>query len=322
MGEARQRKATDPTFGIRPKNGRGILLSAPVIFDGLKTVAVTSNIDSAELRRSALFWDRLVWPKSLIVGFESNYDEELLEAEDILFRPTPTRPDGSISRPSNGIGVSLTDCFHTVISGENARLFADEHVHEFCKLDKKEPGIWVMAQGDNSIVLKNDHFVKGRGQLVTLARAIPLPNSNFPIQELLNFREKRLPEIVGLNHELDIFYSHISKSQDPDFELNRLIGVIDRKCADMIKVSRESKWKFHLGSLSISLSLDNFKSAIATGGGWEAFLSTQYNLPFVGGVLGATVPFISFDRGLGMRRLQNRNSPFRVIASMHRELVQ
>ncbi len=89
MGEAKRRKIADKYYGMKPKHGRGIFLSAPITVDGEKIVAASSSIDPLELRRAVLFWDRLVWPDSKIISFGSNDDEKLLEAEGILTRPRP-----------------------------------------------------------------------------------------------------------------------------------------------------------------------------------------------------------------------------------------
>ncbi|MDR7125549.1 DUF6236 family protein [Pseudotabrizicola sp. 4114] len=320
LGEAKRRKSLDPYYGMRPKLGRGIFLSAPMRFDG-KTAEVSNDIDSAELRRAALFWDRLVWPDSRIVSVASNSDEKFLENAGILVRPRPNRFDEQL-----GIGdmLSLIRIEHgsnASIGGETGRLFAKEHIEEYLSLDQKEPGQWVLSEGEKSFYLENDNFRSGRGQLVTLANAIPLPSADFPINDLLEFKLKRSDEIIGLTSELDKFYSQVSNAADQNFELNRLIRVIDRHCADMIKVSKECKWKFHLGEVSYSLSVDAIESAFNRAVSWEAIGLVTTGLPLVGGALGGLASMVSFGRGIGARRLRDRSSPFKVVASIHKELV-
>lgn len=320
MGEAKQRKALDPYYGLKPKLGRGIFLSAPIHYDGRQVTAATSSIDPAELRRAVLFWDRLVWPDSRIVSFGSNYDEITLENEGLLSRPRPQAYNDDAQVGSMSALVRIENSTNTTIGKHTSKYFVDQHVNEFLALDKNEPGQWVMAEGENSLHLTNQNFVPNRGQIVTLARAVPLPDATFPIDELLEFKERRRDEIVSLTFELDKFYSQIANSEDRDFEMNRILRVIDKNCADMIKVARESKRRFHLGDWNTSLSVNNFESAGNRVVAWDA-IGSSFGLPVVGGILGAAASFVSFDRGLGSRRLADRQSPFRVVTTMHNELV-
>lgn len=321
MGEAKRRKAVDPYFGMKPKNGRGILLSAPIVYDGKVMLAKSSSIDPAELRRATLFWDRLVWLDSRIISLGSNHDEKLLVAEGLLTRPRPTRYNGAAGVGNMQALMRITESYNITLGIEQAKHFVQQHVDEFFDLERDEPGQWTLSQGDDSFVIKNGSFVEGRGQLVTLARAIPLPDPNYPLHDLLEFKQKRSDEIVALTHELDKFFSQIANAKDADFDMSRLLRVMDKQCSDMIKAAKESKRKFYVGDLSFSLSLDSIESATNRIVAWEAAGMCATGLPLVGGVLGGAASLVSFSRGIGARNLVTRNSPFRVVGSLHKELV-
>jgi len=318
MGEANRRKKNDPYFGMRPKNGRGVLLSVPISVEESKISTLDSSIEPSELRRAVLFWDRLVWPDSRIISFASNSDEETLEKEGILTRPRPVCLDvpqhmNALIRSSGGSTISLSD--------ESANLFSNEHVQTYIDLEQKEKGQWMLSEGESSFMLKTQNFVAGRGQAITLARAIPLPSSNMPIPELLEFKLKRRDEIVALTHELDRFYTQIANANDSEFELARLLRVVDKHCADMISVSREAKQPFRLGSLSCSLSFDSVESAVKRAAACDAFTRATTGLPIVGGLLGAASSFVSFSPDFGMRKSVQSSSPYRVVTQMHQELI-
>lgn len=166
MGEAKRRKAVDPYYGIKPKAGRGIFLSAPVTFTSGKMIAASSSINPCELRRAALFWDRLVWPESRIICFGSNSDEKLLQQEGILSRPRPTRLNYEAGVGNAQALMLITNSTDITLGFEQARLFGQQHVEEFLALDQAEPGQWVMAEGEGSIMLDNAEFSKNRGQLL------------------------------------------------------------------------------------------------------------------------------------------------------------
>lgn len=321
MGEAKRRKALDPYFGMRPKHGRGVLLSAPITYDGNEVVAKSSSVDPAELRRATLFWDRLVWPDSKIISLGSNSDENLLEAEGLLTRPRPTRYNDTAGVGNMSALMRITNSQDITIGMEQAKHFVQQHVDEFLDLERDEPGQWTMSQGEGSFVMKNSNFAEGRGQLVTLARAIPLPDPNYPLHDLLEFKHRRRDEIIALTHELDKFFSQIANAKDADFEMSRLVRVVDKQCGDMLKAAKESKRKFYLGDLGFSLSLDSTESAVNRIIAWEAGGTAATGLPIVGGVLGGAASLVSFSRGLGAKTLVTRDSPFRVVSSIHNELV-
>lgn len=321
MGEANRRKAVDVYFGMKPKNGRGILLCAPIVSDEKRILVKSSNIDPSELRRALLFWDRLVWPDSKIISLDSNQDELLLAAEGLLTRPRPTRYNDDAGVGNRAALIKIENATDISLSIKVGNDFVQQHVDEFLDLERKEPGQWTMSQGEGSFVLKNNNFVAGRGQLATLSRSIPLPDPNFPLYDLLEFKQKRRDEIIGLTHELDRFFSQIANAKDPDHEMSRLLRVVDRQCVDMIKAARESKRKFHLGDISFSFSLDSMESAGNRIVAWEAAGQSIMGLPLVGAILGGAASLVSFSRGIGARNLVTRNSPFRVVSLMHQDLV-
>jgi hypothetical protein len=306
---------------MRPKHGRGVLLSAPIAYDGKAIFIKSSSIDPEELRRAVLFWDRLVWPDSKIISLGSNEDEKLLIAEGLLSRPKPTRHNEVAGVGNAAALMKITGSRDITIGIKQAKHFAQQHVDEFLDLEREEPGQWTMSQGDRSFVMKNSNFVEGRGQLVTLSRAIPLPDPNYPLHDLLEFKRRRRDEIDALTHELEKFFSQIANARDTEFEMSRILRVVDKQCCDMIKAAKESKRKFNLGDLSFSLSLDSLESAANRVVSWEALGVVTTGFPLVGGVLGGAASLISFSPGIGARNLVARDSPFRVVGSIHEELV-
>ncbi|WP_028222193.1 DUF6236 family protein, partial [Paraburkholderia oxyphila] len=180
MGEAKRRKATDPSYGKVPKDThkRGLVVSPPIVIEGGRLFAKSSNLDPLELRFALLFWDRLVWPSSRVIHFASNQDEQFLEAAGILNRPDYT------------------------IWGDGATGIAQGQVTAFNDFDSREPGMWALAQGENSFVWKDGFLEDGAGALVELHRAIPIPCHDVPLAEILEFKEKRRDELLLLRAQL------------------------------------------------------------------------------------------------------------------------
>jgi hypothetical protein len=143
MGEAKRRKQSDPNFGRIPKSKgyRGLVVSPPIEIQGSKLLAKSSNLDPQELRFALLFWDRLVWPSSRAIHFASGLDEAFLENEGILSRPEYT------------------------VWGDGAQGIAKGQIQAFQDLERAEPGVWALAQGESSFLWKDGLIEKDTGAL-------------------------------------------------------------------------------------------------------------------------------------------------------------
>ena len=192
MGEAKRRKDSEPNFGRIPKSPsiRGLVVSPPIEIEGTSLRIKHSNLDPQELRFALLFWDRLVWPSSRAIYISSGPDESFLEAEGVL-----TRPDYTI----NG------DMAQGVLKGQ---------IQAFLDLNRREPGAWALAQGENSLLLRDGLVMEGNGALVELHRAIPIPKHDVPLAEILEFRLKRRDELLLLRQQLESFVFEIESSSD------------------------------------------------------------------------------------------------------------
>lgn len=158
-------------------------------------------------------------------------------------------------------------------------------------------------------------------------RAIPLPERDVPLEDLLNFKEKRRDEIKSLTLELDGLFSRIINSADSDFELNRAIAEIDQKCSDVIIVGKESGVKFSLSDFSYGVSLEVNSTDLLTAGAAGAIMGSTFGLPLVGGAIGVAASTLKFKVSLGgkLQRSTEANklalSPYRVISSLINEPI-
>ena len=296
MGEAKRRAASDPTFGRSPQRGPGLIVCPPIEILAEGFHVKSSYLDPQELRFALLFWNRLVWPSSTFMAFHSGPDEEFLEQAGIL-----TRPSYSHRGP-----VSLVD------------LFPRLQVQAFIDLEEREPGLWALAQGENSLLIKNSVLEEGRGALVELTRAIPVPNRDVPLNDILTFRAKRRDELLRLRHEIESFFAAVNNATDPQFELRRHITQIDTACADILKVGREWRLPLRLADLKASFELRPFAALVAGAGGWK--WGEEYEMPAITAALGVMAASLKINQDFGMRRATLRSSPYRYVYQFHTEL--
>lgn len=298
MGEAKRRKQIEPNFGKVPKSAgvRGLVVSPPIEISGTRLFARSSTLDTQELRFSLLFWDRLVWPSSRAIYFASGPDESFLEEAGILSRPNYT------------------------FNGDGAQGIARGQIQAYLDLDAKEPGVWALAQGENSLLLNAGLLEQGKGALVELHRAIPIPNHDVPLAEILEFKERRKDELLLLRYELESLVSKLENSPDAEGALQRCIAELDQACSNLLAVGKEWQFPVFLSNIKAAFNLSPTKFLPAVSGGW--MLGEKYGLPaatVVAAVAGA-VSTIEIKGDFGLRSMKCPKSPYRYAYSIEREL--
>ncbi|SLN74331.1 hypothetical protein ROA7450_04215 [Roseovarius albus] len=303
MGEAKRRKSKDPFYGKVPKAGKGIVLSNPIEIDEQGRMFVhQSDLDPCELRRAVLFWDRIQWPESRFFSMVGSRAEvDYLTQLGIMTRPLPNKTDWG---------------------GKDAHIhFAKGHLQQFIDNEKNEPGLWSVSEGRNSFLFSQPGFIDTRAPLIELYRSIPIPEADVPLEALLEFKERRLDEVRHLVLTIDRFYSDLLKAEDQVFEMKRLSNEIDHRCADIIKVAKESGLKFGLSDWGINFSGDIDVAKVLSG----ALGLGTFGQPELGALVGGAVGLElkvggGFSLGTGDRE-QLKASPFRFVASMHNEPI-
>lgn len=298
MGEANQRKKLDPNYGKVPKSAtvRGLVVSPPLVIEGRSLFARSSNLDPQELRFALLFWDRLVWPSSRAIHFASGPDETFLEQVGILSRPDYT------------------------FYGDGAQGIVEGQIRAYLDLEGKEPGSWALAQGENALLLKEHLFEEGRGALIELHRAIPIPQHDVPLAEILEFRERRRDELLLLRAKLEALISTIEDAQDKDHELQRLILEVDQACSNLLALGKEWQFPVFLSNIKAAFNLSPLKTLAVVGAGWK--LAEQYGLTAAtatAAVAGAAST-IEIKANFGFRSVKRLTNPYRYAYSIDREL--
>jgi hypothetical protein len=240
-----------------------------------------------------LYWEKLAWPTSNLVHFEGGPDSEFLEDCGILVRPR----------------------VQIVMSGQFADLLARAHVQGFLNLDKQEPGKWALAQGDTSFLIHEKISEPDRGLLIKLFKAIPVPNADVPLEDLIKFRQRRSSELLALRCAIDGLYQEVINSSDQELALRRCVTQIDHTCADILRISREFKFPIRFSNVKISTNLDLIK--VISG----YIVGQQYDMPLTGAVVGACLGTkVSFGFDCGITCLSTNLRPYRYVASFHHDV--
>lgn len=299
MGESKQRKQTEPNFGRVPKNAnfRGLVVSPPIEIDGTRLFAKSSNLDPQELRFALLFWDRIVWPSSRAIYFASGPDEVFLESAGILTRPEYT------------------------VYGDGAQGIARGQFQAYQDLENSQPGAWALSQGENSFLLKEGLIDEGKGTLIALHRAIPVPKQSTPLAEILEFRLRRRDELVLLRYQLESLVSDIEDSEDKVSALQKRVVELDQACANLLSVGKEWKFPVYLSNFKASFSLSPQKFLPALAGGWK--MGESYGLTAATAVaaFAGAASTLEIKADFGLRSIRRPESPYRYAFQIHQELT-
>jgi len=298
MGEAKRRKQTESNFGHVPKssNYRGLVVCPPLEIEGTRLFAKSSNLDPQELRFALLFWDRLVWPSSRAVHFASGADELFLETAGILTRPDYT------------------------IYGDVAQGIAKGQVQAYQDLERSQPGVWALAQGENSLLVKDALADEGKGALVELHRAIPIPTNDVPLAEILEFRHRRRDELLLLRYQLESFVSDIEESPDRSQALVRHVFEIDHACANLLTVGREWRFPVILSNIKASFSLTPQKFLPAAALGWKIAEPYGLTAATAAAAVAGAASTLEIKADYGLRSAKLPASPYRYAYKIHQEL--
>ena len=269
------------------ENQRGLVISCPITISGTSFHLKSSALDLQELRFALLFWDKLDFPTNNLISIGLDQDAQFLASAGIL-RRTKVQVLGS---------------------GDLVQGFAQAHVHAYRALDEQEPGVWSLGTGENAVSFPDADVEHGRGALIRLYQAIPVPDKDVPFQDILEFRSKRSAELLALRHHLEAIYQRIVAAGDGALALNTEIGALEQAIADHIKASKESKMSFR--NMSFDASLNVPAGVVAGLAAYSVLLNT------VGALLAGLATAIRFGPGVSLKGRNVTPTPFQYVSSYH-----
>ena len=302
MGEAKIRKASDTSYGKVPKErtSRGLIISNPMEIDAAKNyISAKGQLDPSELRFSLLFWDKFVFPRSNLLSPVGDEGEEFLVSVGVLSRP-----------------------IYTYSGGHPALIAFDTYMRAFSDLEKMEPGVWSLSQGEKSLFINNSatNLINDSGMSLELIRAIPVPAADVPLNEILEFKERRNAELMIFRAHIDKLVLEIQNSPARTDEFNRIAKEIDAACADLLKVGREWQWPVHFSDFKANFNLDPDKFLRAVKTGWELLEPYGPIAQTSAAAVSGLVSTINVKPDISLRSIKAPRGPFRYAQLAHKEI--
>lgn len=275
---------------------RGLVISPPINLERGRFYLKSSDIDPLQLRANLLLWDRLAFPNNNFISIGEGPDAKFLMAEGILFRPQ--------ARISGG--------------GNAAIAFLKAHLESFSFLDRKEPGRWSLARGEDSISFPEEQMEKQRGLLLQFYDAIPIPDREVPIEAVLEFRARRRAELLSLRHHIDNIYLEVLASPDKDLAAISALTAFDKSLSDHIRASQEAPFRMRLSGLDIKFDWKTVGVGIASHAG-----AVAAGLPLASALLatGGLTALSMLSVTAGIKGRERSNSPFEYVARFNKELL-
>ena len=252
--------------GIVAPAGNIKLLSGGAEFRG--------GISAAEIRYYIFYWDKVIIPASRIM-YAVIEDEELLLQTGVIERP----------RTKTGLGR---------ISGDNiANLIISEQASIAKTIMEENPDAeWILHQFNSEIILPPEFCVELQTIKFELINALPVPNSNVPIVEILDFKNRRATELSNVHKLLDELFIEIINDPEPTEKKAACIKRLVESISDLNNVADE-KWKVTLkNDLAVELNWSALFAGI-TSTSAVAALAAQY-LPPLQTALATSVPAIKY----------------------------
>lgn len=262
-----------------------------------KSSVILGPLDHQQLRLDLLFWDKLDSPTNNIFVTALQDDGELLAQQGFIVRSKVRMVGGAT--PS------------TIMEGVHAAAYRER--------ERREPGRWSVSCSEGALVFPASDLEVDRGVLFRLFGAIPVPDKEVPIADILEFKDRRRAELLALRHHLERLFQGIATAPDRNLSELTELEALQLALKDHISVSRERKFPLRLTDLKAK-----FDWATITTAGVAFHESIKAGLPIVDSALSAAAgaAVASVRVSVGLRDHKPSSTPFQYVSSFHKELFR
>ncbi len=269
---------------------RGIVLSPERIITD-KDLIIKSVLDSSELRKALLYWDKIinvdvippgpnniidqdgVITGSLIVGAEKKEEIAKYTRDTNELHNVSIFDNCSAEIDVNSLSPPVDDKFKRLFVGgfygsqlleaSNAAKievikYFEENKPEYKKID------WSIGQNSNELILPKSKESDVNNLIYNircdLTGGLPIPHPDVEIHEILEFKEKRQSELISFWSKLNEFQQVILNSPDKRSQLATCIENLQQNLIIIDKLLNEKKIKRVFTGLGVFLNSESNKA--------------------------------------------------------------
>lgn len=257
---------------------RGVIAAPGIITPLAQGFMMERSVSSEELRYYIMYWDRVVIPGNNLVYIGIPEEEELIAC-------------GAITRPKVGFQGSFQgdQVANVILSCQS--IVANELV-------KDKSVDWIVHQIGSEIVIPDKFSFQQETVKVVLVNALPVPDGETPINEILEFKERRKDQLVELHEAIDGLYFEVLNSPDPELATKKAVTRFKTSIEGINAVANEKFKKTRKYDLTAELNL-NGKDIVsgASAGAVIDFFSTGFSIP-IATIVGALAALIKVKANL------------------------
>lgn len=258
---------------------RGIvaLLGTEVMKGKDMSISFNFNTDifSQKLREYLLYWDEIDFPINNILSVEGTPDMDYLQNVGVLKRSKTNIEVGETQ-------FEIEDIIDIMLKSQ---------MQTFLNNNKEQSGSWSLAQPNSKLFLPKESSIQTRTIEIELYNSLPIPTGEVSIEDILEFKERRIDELSEFRYCMDNLYEEILSSNDSERSIEKNITLIQRKIIDIDRLMNESMFKKIVGSMKVNINLSDAFSKGALG----ILAGKAFNVPFEGAIIGAASSFIKLD---------------------------
>ncbi|MGX1498029.1 hypothetical protein ACSSV1_003080 [Labrenzia sp. MBR-25] len=263
--------------------------------------SIQSELDPQNLRMWLLHWDKLDYPISGSIG-ENTPEEQFLMDAGVMQRTLadPQYEQSDSAAPENG------GLFNSVLD-------------TFRLLEADAPGAWSIARTklpetpwDEIEPKRNfESDETGRGLYIRLMSSIPVPAQDVPLHDILEFKDKRMSEMLKFRAHIDEIYNKVLAAPDRPLAELREIESLQHSVKDILDSGPSLSWK--LFDLNGKFNLASSATAVVT--------AQSLGLDPVSTILaGFGSAAIHIGPSFSFKGDPAKGTPFEYVARYHRDL--
>ena len=237
------------------------------------------SLNSKEMRRHLLYWDEMAYAYANGVGkpnFDSLHDLKYLHDVGILSLQDVTVTTAEIGKPDapNPIEMKLAAAlisFDTptpenpsggMLLGTPFSLWPE--INHFAQMKavsqlQARGSTWTISQSSNKLDLPFGNTPNAKLFEANLYAGLPVPDEDTPLDEILEFKEKRRSSLLQFRHAIDDLYLKMLSSPDQKRELRKASEKIELAVIGLTRCLNESNIKTFFTSLGLYLNIQDSK---------------------------------------------------------------
>lgn len=253
---------------------RGVVVSALDIESEGPRLSLRGAMPPERLRYYLLYWDKIVVTDTNIFSASLSEEQQLLEQAEIL-----SKSKARLQLQGRFDGSDL------------ARLHNEGLAQIASQLISSSPGWWSIHQTGDRLVLPDEMCAELVSADIAITDCLPVPLPSVSIGDVLDFKEQRRDELLGLWQTLDELYLDIANAKDIPRANIASVTRLERAIKDLDVVSKQS-WGARIFA-SRKVSLDINAGSLGQGITAAGIIGAAFSNPLIGVAAGAAQTLLS-----------------------------